>query len=145
MALEEGVVPPTLNLVDPDEHAGALDLTPLEARRRPVDVALINAFGFGGQNAALILQRWARRVSRPEEVARLVALVDRLEVLLERSALSELEVETEGTTVILRTPAAIARWRRRPGPTSRSSCRSRRAVTRRSRPGRAARTPSWRR
>jgi acetyl-CoA carboxylase biotin carboxyl carrier protein len=47
-------------------------------------------------------------VSRPEEVARLVALVDRLEALLERSALSELEVETGGTTVILRTAAAIA-------------------------------------
>jgi 3-oxoacyl-[acyl-carrier-protein] synthase II len=59
MSLQEGVVPPTLNLVDPDAHAGALDLTPLQARHRPVDVALVNAFGFGGQNAALILQRWA--------------------------------------------------------------------------------------
>jgi acetyl-CoA carboxylase biotin carboxyl carrier protein len=47
-------------------------------------------------------------VSRPDEVARIVALVDRLEGLLERSALSELEVETGGTTVILRTPAALA-------------------------------------
>jgi acetyl-CoA carboxylase biotin carboxyl carrier protein len=47
-------------------------------------------------------------MSGPGEVARLVALVDRLEALLERSALSELEVETEGTTVILRTPAALA-------------------------------------
>jgi acetyl-CoA carboxylase biotin carboxyl carrier protein len=43
-----------------------------------------------------------------EEVTELVALVDRLERLLERSALSELELEVEGTTVILRTPAAIA-------------------------------------
>jgi acetyl-CoA carboxylase biotin carboxyl carrier protein len=47
-------------------------------------------------------------MSRSEEVARLVSLVDRLESLLERSALSELEVELAGTTVILRTPAAIA-------------------------------------
>ena len=47
-------------------------------------------------------------MSHAEEVARLVALVDRLEVLLERSALSELEVETGGTTVVLRTPAAVA-------------------------------------
>jgi 3-oxoacyl-[acyl-carrier-protein] synthase II len=57
-ALEDGVVPPTLNLVDPDENAGALDLTPLRARRRDLQVALVNAFGFGGQNAAFILRRW---------------------------------------------------------------------------------------
>jgi acetyl-CoA carboxylase biotin carboxyl carrier protein len=43
-----------------------------------------------------------------EEIDELVALVDRLERLLERSGLSELEVEHEGTTVILRTPAAVA-------------------------------------
>jgi acetyl-CoA carboxylase biotin carboxyl carrier protein len=43
----------------------------------------------------------------PEPVADLVAIVDRLEALLERSALAELEVETQGITVILRTPAAL--------------------------------------
>ena len=43
-----------------------------------------------------------------EEVAELVGLVDRLERLLERSGLAELEVEHGGTTVVLRTPAAIA-------------------------------------
>jgi acetyl-CoA carboxylase biotin carboxyl carrier protein len=47
-------------------------------------------------------------MSHADEVARLVALVDRLEVLLERSSLSELEVETGGTCIVLRTPAAIA-------------------------------------
>jgi acetyl-CoA carboxylase biotin carboxyl carrier protein len=47
-------------------------------------------------------------MNHAEEVARLVALVDRLEVLLERSSLSELEVETGGTSIVLRTPAAIA-------------------------------------
>jgi 3-oxoacyl-[acyl-carrier-protein] synthase II len=57
-ALVEGVVPPTVNLVDPDEHAGLLDLTPLRARQRDLQVALVNAFGFGGQNAAVILRRW---------------------------------------------------------------------------------------
>ena len=57
-ALDDGVVPPTLNLHQPDENAGALDLTPLEARERELDVALVNAFGFGGQNAAVVLQRW---------------------------------------------------------------------------------------
>jgi 3-oxoacyl-[acyl-carrier-protein] synthase II len=57
-ALDDGVVPPTLNLHQPDEHAGALDLTPLSARERELDVALVNAFGFGGQNSAVVLQRW---------------------------------------------------------------------------------------
>jgi 3-oxoacyl-[acyl-carrier-protein] synthase II len=58
-ALQDGVVPPTLNLVQPDEHAGTLDLTPLQARRRHLDVALVDSFGFGGQNAAVLLRRWA--------------------------------------------------------------------------------------
>jgi acetyl-CoA carboxylase biotin carboxyl carrier protein len=43
-----------------------------------------------------------------DEINALVSLVDRLERLLERSALSEIEVEAEGTSVILRTPGAIA-------------------------------------
>ncbi|MFV2062911.1 MAG: beta-ketoacyl-ACP synthase II [Chloroflexota bacterium] len=58
-SLLEGVVPPTLNLVDPDPRAGELDLTPLTATHRDLDVALVNAFGFGGQNAAVLLQRWS--------------------------------------------------------------------------------------
>ncbi len=57
-ALDDGVVPPTLNLDAPDANAGALDLTPLTARERELNVALVNAFGFGGQNSALIVQRW---------------------------------------------------------------------------------------
>jgi acetyl-CoA carboxylase biotin carboxyl carrier protein len=43
-----------------------------------------------------------------EDVTELVALVDQLERLLERSSLSELELEADGTTLILRTPGAIA-------------------------------------
>ena len=42
-----------------------------------------------------------------QEITELVALVDRLERLLERSGLSELEVEHGGTTVVLRTPTAV--------------------------------------
>lgn len=56
-AMHEGCVPPTLNLVDPDPSVGDMDLTPLVARPRDMDVALINAFGFGGQNASLLLRR----------------------------------------------------------------------------------------
>jgi 3-oxoacyl-[acyl-carrier-protein] synthase II len=57
-ALTDGVVPPTLNLVDPDPAVGKLDCTPLRARRRSVGVALVHAFAFGGQNAVIVLQRW---------------------------------------------------------------------------------------
>ncbi|MFI5254325.1 MAG: beta-ketoacyl-ACP synthase II [Candidatus Limnocylindrales bacterium] len=54
----EGWVPPTLNLVEPDDRVGDLDCTPLTARQRDVRVALVNAFGFGGHNSALVLRRW---------------------------------------------------------------------------------------
>ena len=58
LAMRDGVVPPTLNLVDPDPCVEDLDCTPLVARRRDVRVALVNAFGFGGQNSAYVLRRW---------------------------------------------------------------------------------------
>ena len=57
-AMHAGCVPPTLNLVDPDDAVGDLDVTPLVARPRDVHVALVNAFGFGGQNASILLRRW---------------------------------------------------------------------------------------
>lgn len=53
-----------------------------------------------------------------EQLAQLVTLVDRLEGLLERSSLSELEVEVGETTVILRTAAAIAPGIPGPRPTT---------------------------
>lgn len=60
MAMREGCAPPTLNLTDPDPGIGDLDCTPLRARARSMDVALVNAFGFGGQNSALLYRRWDR-------------------------------------------------------------------------------------
>ena len=57
-AMREGCVPPTLNLHSPAPEVGRLDCTPLKARSREIRAALVNAFGFGGQNAALILRRW---------------------------------------------------------------------------------------
>jgi len=57
-ALRNGIVPPTINLEDPDEAAEGLDLTPNVARRRDLRVALSNSFGFGGQNTALVFRRW---------------------------------------------------------------------------------------
>ncbi|HEY3665713.1 MAG TPA: beta-ketoacyl-[acyl-carrier-protein] synthase II, partial [Polyangiaceae bacterium] len=53
LALRDGVLPPTLNLHDPDPECD-LDLVPLEARRKRIRYALSNSFGFGGTNAALI-------------------------------------------------------------------------------------------
>ena len=58
LAMRDGCVPPTINLEDPDEAAEGLDLTPNVARRRDMRIGLSNAFGFGGQNTALIFRRW---------------------------------------------------------------------------------------
>jgi 3-oxoacyl-[acyl-carrier-protein] synthase II len=57
-AMRDGCVPPTLNLTDPAPEMGDLDCTPLTARSREVRVALVNAFGFGGQNSAVLFRRW---------------------------------------------------------------------------------------
>jgi 3-oxoacyl-[acyl-carrier-protein] synthase II len=57
MAMRDGRVPPTLNLTDPDPGVVDMDLTPLVARDHQVRVAVINAFGFGGQNSAIVIRR----------------------------------------------------------------------------------------
>jgi 3-oxoacyl-[acyl-carrier-protein] synthase II len=56
--IREGCVPPSINLTDPDPAAEGLDLTANGAARRDVAVVLSNSFGFGGQNAALLLRRF---------------------------------------------------------------------------------------
>ena len=58
MTMREGCVPPTINLVDPDENAEGLDIVTGAARSMKVDYALSNSFGFGGQNSALVFRRW---------------------------------------------------------------------------------------
>jgi 3-oxoacyl-[acyl-carrier-protein] synthase II len=52
-SIRTGVIPPTLNLDDPDPECD-LDYVPHQARRRSVRVALNNTFGFGGHNAAVV-------------------------------------------------------------------------------------------
>jgi 3-oxoacyl-[acyl-carrier-protein] synthase II len=57
LSIRDGVMPPTVNLDNPAPDCD-LDYLPYEARRKAVDVALSNSFGFGGQNIALILRRF---------------------------------------------------------------------------------------
>ncbi|SCW32706.1 MULTISPECIES: beta-ketoacyl-ACP synthase II [unclassified Pseudomonas] len=58
LALRDQIVPPTLNLVHPDEAAAGLDLVGLKARKMPITHALSNGFGFGGVNASVLFRRW---------------------------------------------------------------------------------------
>ena len=58
MSIRTGIVPPTINLEDPDEAAAGLDLTPGKAGTREIEVAVSNSFGFGGQNGAVVFRRW---------------------------------------------------------------------------------------
>ena len=56
MALRDGVIAPTIGYEEPDPEC-ALDVVPNEAREAKVEVALSNAFAFGGLNAVLALRR----------------------------------------------------------------------------------------
>jgi 3-oxoacyl-[acyl-carrier-protein] synthase II len=58
LALHHGVIPPTINLETPDPECD-LDYIPGHARSCSVDVAISNAFGFGGVNACLVFRRWS--------------------------------------------------------------------------------------
>jgi len=56
LAMRDGMVPPTINLDNPDVVT-QLDLVPHKAQKREVNIAMSNSFGFGGTNAALILSK----------------------------------------------------------------------------------------
>lgn len=58
LTLHEGVIPPTMNQERPDPECD-LDYVPNGARRAEVNVALVNAFGFGGQNVVLVMKRYS--------------------------------------------------------------------------------------
>jgi 3-oxoacyl-[acyl-carrier-protein] synthase II len=57
LAMRDGIAPPTINLDNPSVDT-AIDLVPLKARRRNIDVVLSNSFGFGGTNASLVFRRF---------------------------------------------------------------------------------------
>ena len=54
LAMQDGVAPPTINLDTPDPECD-LDYVPNVARPMTIDTAMVNAFGFGGQNACLAI------------------------------------------------------------------------------------------
>ncbi len=58
LAIRDGIAPATLNLDNPSVET-AIDLSAHAPRRRKIDVALSNSFGFGGTNASLIFRRYA--------------------------------------------------------------------------------------
>ena len=57
-AIREGIIPPTINLENPDLPECDLDYVPHVARQARVDTAIINGFGFGGQNAVAVFRRF---------------------------------------------------------------------------------------
>jgi len=56
LALDRGLLPPTINLDDPDPECD-LDYVPNRARKADVKVAISNSFGFGGHNATLVIKK----------------------------------------------------------------------------------------
>ncbi|MEI6984799.1 MAG: beta-ketoacyl-ACP synthase II [Rhodospirillaceae bacterium] len=58
-AINDGVVPPTLNLENPSESCLGVDLVAKFAKNRKVNVALSNSFGFGGTNASLVFRAFS--------------------------------------------------------------------------------------
>ena len=57
MALQKGVVPPTINYATPDP-ACDLDVVPNEARQQTIGCVLSNSFGFGGHNVCLAFRQF---------------------------------------------------------------------------------------
>ena len=55
MAIRDNVMPPTINLTDPDPECD-LDYVPNEARDAEVNTVITNSFGFGGTNGSLVFR-----------------------------------------------------------------------------------------
>ncbi len=58
LAIEKGIIPPTMNYEYPDPECQGLDFVPNQARKKEVRVAMSNSFGFGGHNAVLIIKKY---------------------------------------------------------------------------------------
>jgi 3-oxoacyl-[acyl-carrier-protein] synthase II len=58
LALRDQILPPTINLDNPDPDTAGMDLVPNHARKAEIEYAMTNSFGFGGTNGALLFKRW---------------------------------------------------------------------------------------
>ena len=58
LALRDQILPPTVNLENPDPDTAGMDLVPNQARKADLEYAMSNSFGFGGTNGALLFRRW---------------------------------------------------------------------------------------
>jgi 3-oxoacyl-[acyl-carrier-protein] synthase II len=58
MALRDQILPPTINLENPEPDTACMDLVPNHARKAEIEYAMSNSFGFGGTNGALLFRRW---------------------------------------------------------------------------------------
>jgi len=59
LALRDQILPPTINLENPDPDTAGMDLVPNHARKAELEYAMSNSFGFGGTNGALLFRRWS--------------------------------------------------------------------------------------
>jgi 3-oxoacyl-[acyl-carrier-protein] synthase II len=62
LALERGVLPPTINYEVPDPECD-LDYIPNESREQAIEIGVSNSFGFGGHNACVVFRRWDETVT----------------------------------------------------------------------------------
>ncbi len=58
LALRDQILPPTINLQNPEPDTAGMDLVPNQARKAEIEYAMSNSFGFGGTNGALLFRRW---------------------------------------------------------------------------------------
>ncbi len=59
LALRDQMLPPTVNLENPDPDTAGMDLVPNHSRKAEIEYAMSNSFGFGGTNGALLFRRWS--------------------------------------------------------------------------------------
>jgi 3-oxoacyl-[acyl-carrier-protein] synthase II len=57
LAIRDSIVPPTINLDEPEDAVGTTDLVPHVAKEKNVDVAISDSFGFGGTNASVVMKK----------------------------------------------------------------------------------------
>jgi 3-oxoacyl-[acyl-carrier-protein] synthase II len=58
-ALNEGIIPPTINQIEPDENCD-LDYVPNVARKADLNIVMSNSFGFGGTNGVIVLKKYTK-------------------------------------------------------------------------------------